>query len=77
MTKPTKRSRAPPIAAECVAAKDSETGRDEIYVLFEGHRIAKRGHPDTPQARTWVAIEPRFTVRDDGEAIVVEEKWKQ
>jgi hypothetical protein len=27
-------------------------------------KIAKRGHPGTPQAKTWVSLEPGWTVRD-------------
>jgi hypothetical protein len=41
-----------------------ENGKPEMYVVCDGVRIAKRGHPDTPQARTWVSLEPGFTVLD-------------
>jgi hypothetical protein len=43
---------------------DSGTGRDELYVVFDGVKVAKRGYPRTPQAGTWVAIEPGFEVYD-------------
>ena len=41
-------------------------GRDErdLYLELDGVRIAKRGHPNTPQAKTWVSLEPGFTVVD-------------
>jgi hypothetical protein len=42
------------------------TGED-IFVVFDGRRIAKQGHPGTPQARTWISLEPGFTVYDSGD----------
>jgi hypothetical protein len=39
------------------------TGTD-IFIEFGGLRIARRGYPGTPQAKTWVPLEPGFTVRD-------------
>jgi hypothetical protein len=50
-------------------------GRD-LFVVFDGKRIAKRGHPGTPQAKTWVSLEPGFEVydgeqHDTGEGTVV------
>jgi hypothetical protein len=49
------------------------TGKN-IYLTMGGVRIAKRGHPGTPQAGTWVSLEPGYVVRDslDGEEIIVE-----
>jgi hypothetical protein len=60
---------------QTVPASDSETGRDELYIVFDGRRVAKRGYPDTPQAGTWVPIEPGFNVFDDEDMteIVVEQ----
>ena len=40
--------------AECTIEADG-TG---VFVVFEGVRIAKRGEPGTPQAGTWVSLEP-------------------
>ncbi len=45
---------------ESVPASESETGIDEVYVVFDGRRIAKRGDPGTLQAGTWVSLEPGF-----------------
>ena len=50
-----------------------------LYVVHNGVRIAMRGQRDTPQAKTWVSLEPGFTVLDDHSdgpygAIVVEYK---
>jgi hypothetical protein len=41
---------------------DIELDGEEIFVVVDGVRVARRGHPATPQARTWVALEPGFTV---------------
>ena len=35
-----------------------------LYIVFDGVKIARRGYPDTPQARTWVSLEPGFQVLD-------------
>ena len=60
---------------EAVPAEESETGHDEIYIIFNGKRIAKRGTPGTPQAGTWVFLEPGFHLaRDGAEVIVVHDK---
>ena len=37
---------------------------DDIFIVFNGVRIAKRGYPDTPQAKTWVPLEPGWRVLD-------------
>jgi hypothetical protein len=45
-----------------------EDGEPAIYVVFEGLRIARRGHPSSPQVGTWVSIEPGYKVEDrDGD----------
>jgi hypothetical protein len=36
----------------------------DLYAVFQGVRIAKRGAKGTPQARTWISLEPGFRVRD-------------
>ena len=48
----------------------------DIFVVAGGVRIAKLGHPGTPQANIWVSLEPGWTVRacDDGDSIEVEYK---
>jgi hypothetical protein len=49
-----------------------EEGRD-IFVEVDGVRIARRGYPGTPQAGTWVSIEPGWevVVSEDLETIAV------
>jgi hypothetical protein len=59
-------------ADECVVLHD----RTGMYVVFHGVRIAKRGAPGTPQARTWLSLVPGYRVFDEykrgGLTIVVE-----
>ena len=50
-----------------------ESDGDELYFVFNGKRIAKCGHPGTPQARTWISLDPCYVVDTTGtEAIVYE-----
>lgn len=37
---------------------------EDIFVEVDGVAIAKRGHKGTPQAKTWVSLEPGWAVRD-------------
>ena len=37
----------------------------DLYAVFHGVRIAKRGAKGTPQARTWISLEPGYRVRDE------------
>ena len=37
---------------------------DDLFIVFNGVRIAKRGYPDTAQAKTWVSLEPGCRVLD-------------
>jgi hypothetical protein len=47
---------------------------DGVFVIFNGMKIARRAHPDTPQAKTWVSLEPGYRVLDNADktAITVE-----
>jgi hypothetical protein len=54
-----------------VPASESETGRDEVYIVFDGKRIARR--VGTAYAGTWVSIEPGFlVVVENGELMVIQ-----
>jgi len=46
----------------------------EIFVLENGVKIAKRGHPGTPTARTWIPLVAGYRVvaDDNNETITVE-----
>lgn len=39
----------------------------ELFLTLDGVRIAKRGHPDTPHAQTWISIEPGYEVFDNAD----------
>jgi hypothetical protein len=47
------------VKIECEGVKD-------MFVVVDGVRIARRGYPGTPQAGTWVSLEPGWEVLDDG-----------
>jgi len=46
----------------------------DMFVRYADKRIAKRGHPNTPHAMTWVSLEPGFVVtsRPDDSTITIE-----
>jgi hypothetical protein len=52
-----------------VPASESETGHDQVYVVFDGKRIAKR--TGTAYAGTWVSLEPGFEVVVNGDELMV------
>ena len=37
---------------------------DDMFVVIDDVRIAKRGRPGTLQAGTWISLEPGWTVRN-------------
>ena len=51
------------------------TGAD-LFIEIDGVRIAQRGYPDTPQAKTWVSLEPGYVVRDVDELTAIEVEFK-
>jgi hypothetical protein len=59
------RSTTRPVAAMYTC--EFEATEDDIFVLLDGVRIAKRGYPNTPEARTWVSLGPGYTVRDNAD----------
>jgi hypothetical protein len=46
----------------------------DIFIVVDGVKVAKRGRPNTPQAGTWVSLEPGWQVydKDYPESVVVE-----
>ena len=38
----------------------------DAFVVYNGVRIAKRGQPNTPEAGSWVSLEPGFRVFHKG-----------
>jgi hypothetical protein len=51
-----------------------ESDGTNLFIVFNGMRIARRGAPHSPQAGTWVSLEPGYRVFDKEGAIVVEYK---
>jgi hypothetical protein len=45
--------------------------RDGVFVIFDGTKIARRADPDTPQAKTWVALEPGYQVLDNADLTAI------
>jgi len=50
----------------------------DVFVVYNGVRIAKRGDPNTRQAGTWVSLEPSYRVfdKDYPAKLVVEREGK-
>ncbi len=73
MARKVKRGQSPASPASRKALVMTGDRRD-IYLELDGVRIAKRGHPGTPQARTWVSLEPGYVVFDswDTRELIVE-----
>ena len=56
---------------ECSVERDGH----DLFVVFDGKRIAKRGKPGTLQAGTWVSLEPGYVVMTmDRKTLYVEYK---
>jgi hypothetical protein len=54
-----------------------ETDPDALFIVLDGIKIAKRGEPGSPQAKTWVSLEPDWKVFDgpdngDEDSILIE-----
>ena len=56
-----------------------EADEDDIFVRLDGKVIAKRGHPGTPQAGTWISLEPGYTVLNspDRRSLIVQYKGER
>jgi hypothetical protein len=52
-----------------IAEDDSDLGTT-IYIRFDGRRIAYRGKPNTPQAKTWVSMVPGYEVREVNDNVI-------
>jgi hypothetical protein len=49
---------------------------ENVYVLVNGMKIAKRGAPDTAQAQTWIMLEPGWIVRDVDHGNAIEVRYE-
>jgi hypothetical protein len=70
------KTRAPAIAANWLDWTQEEVrmemdGKD-LFIIVGDTKIAKRGHPGTPQAKTWIPLEPGFEVISS-----VDNKWTE
>lgn len=46
-----------------VTMEPSPDGAD-LFIVIDGVKIAKRGRTGTPQAKTWIPLEPGFEVKE-------------
>ena len=49
-----------------VVENPAAPGGVDLLIIENGVTIARRGYPDTSEARTWVPLFPGVTVRDTG-----------
>jgi hypothetical protein len=49
--------RSPDVPA-CPLPPELHNDGEDVFVLVDGLKIAKRGRPDTAQAMTWIMLEP-------------------
>ena len=62
----------PPSTRGVVMAKvEIARSHKDVFVVVDGIRVARRGYPGTPEARTWVSVEPGWQVLDSDEGIIV------
>ena len=54
------------VSIVCMNEASIETDGTDAFVVYNGVRIAKRGQPNTPQAGTWVSLEPGYRVFGKG-----------
>ena len=60
-----KEQRRPECVVEAVPQDPSRPdGETEMYLIFDGRRIAKRGKAGTLHAMTWISLEPGVVARD-------------
>ena len=45
----------------------------DMFVLVNGVKVARRGHKGTPQAKTWISLEPGWRVFDGPHATIAVE----
>lgn len=53
-----------------------ESDGKDVFVVANGLRIAKRGHHGTRHARTWISLEPGWSVEssaDHSEIVVIQD----
>ena len=54
-----------------------EHTEEDIFLVVDGVRIARRGAPGTPEEETWIYLEPGYEVFEgDGFSAVVIDKFE-
>jgi hypothetical protein len=38
--------------------------QNDIFIVYDGVKIAKRGYPGTPEGKTWISLKLGWSVRD-------------
>jgi hypothetical protein len=54
-----------------------ERDGDDLFMVFLGVRVAYRGHPGTPQARTWIPIASGWKWQADTKALTYSDQLKE
>jgi hypothetical protein len=54
-------------ADESPELPEYELTAENLFIWFRGMKIAKRGRAGTPQAGTWIPLEPGWSVLDSAE----------
>jgi hypothetical protein len=49
---------------------------ENVFVLVDGMKIAKRGAPHAAQAQTWIMLEPGWIVRDVDHGNAIEVRYE-
>jgi hypothetical protein len=49
---------------------------NDIFVLVDGVKIAKRGQPNTTHAMLWIVLEPGWIVRDVNRGRAIEIRFE-
>ena len=69
MRPPMTKKKLPELAVE-------STGKD-LYLVYDGIRIAKRGELGTPEEETWIYLEPGYEVFEgEGFSAIVIDKFE-
>jgi hypothetical protein len=51
--------------------------RDDIFVFLDDMKIPKRGEDGTPQADSWVVLEPGFSVVDSADLTKLDDRFHE
>ena len=54
------------VSIVCMSEATIESDGKDAFVVYNGVRIAKRGQPNSPEAGTWISLEPGFRVTYKG-----------